>query len=291
MSRVLVLGADGQLGRELRRVRVPQDITLLFAGRSEIDINSKASVDALTAIKPDAVINAAAYTAVDKAESEPELAFAINRDAPALLAREAAKLGAPLLHISTDYVFSGEKSDLYVEGDVKQPLNVYGRSKSEGEDAVLSRHAGALILRTSWIHSPFGTNFVKTMLRLGETRDEVRVVADQVGRPTAAGDLAATCLALVARQLVGDAGAKGALHFANAGKASWADFAEAIFAETTSRGRKPVTVTRIVTADYPTPARRPANSLLDTSKIENEFGIVPRPWRTALSECVVELLS
>lgn len=290
MGRVLVLGADGQLGRELRRARAPAGLSLSFAGRSDIDITSDGAAAALTAMRPDAVINAAAYTAVDKAESEPELAFAINRDAPALLAREAATLGAPFLHISTDYVFSGEKPGPYVETDIKQPLNVYGRSKSEGENAILSCHAGALILRTSWVYSPFGANFVKTMLRLGETRDSVRVVADQIGRPTAAGDLAAVCLALVARQLAGSDAAKGVLHFANEGKASWADVAGAIFSEAATRGRRPVAVTSISTADYPTPAKRPANSLLDTSRIETEFGIVPRPWRAALSECVAELV-
>lgn len=290
MGRLLVLGADGQLGRELRRAKAPPDLTLLFSGRNQIDLASSGATDVLAAMKPDAVINAAAYTAVDKAEREPDRAFAVNRDAPGVFARAAAKLGAPFLHISTDYVFGGDKRSPYVETDTKAPLNVYGRSKSEGEDAVLSSHPNALVLRTSWLFSPFGANFVKSMLHLSETREQVRVVADQFGRPTAAGDLAATCLALAARQLADDSAAKGVFHFANSGKTSWADFAEAIFSEAAKRGRKPVAITPIPSKDYPTPARRPANSCLDTSKIEAEFGIVARPWRAALSECVEELL-
>lgn len=290
MQRVLVLGADGQLGRELRRARVPKGLTLLFASRGDIDIASEGAADAVAAIKPNAIINAAAYTAVDKAEAEPALAFAVNRDGPRSLASAAATLGAPLLQISTDYVFDGAKGAPYLETDIKHPLNVYGQSKSEGEDAVLSNHATALVLRTSWVYSPFGSNFVKSMLKLGATREEVRVVNDQVGRPTAANDLAATCLALIMKQLAGDEAARGVLHFANAGAASWADFAEAIFSEA-ARNRQFATVTRIPSAEYPTPAKRPANSRLDTSRIETAFGITARPWRAALNDCLAELLN
>lgn len=290
MARVVVLGADGQLGRELRRAAAPQDLTLVFAGRREIDIAAGAAIDALAAMAPDAIINAAAYTTVDKAESEPDRAFAINRDAAGALAGAAAKLGAAFLHLSTDYVFGGDKPGAYVETDIKAPLNVYGASKSEGEDAVLRHHSSALVLRTSWVYSPFGANFVKSMLALGEARGQVRVVADQFGRPTSGRDLAATCLALIARQLAGEDAAKGIFHFANRGETNWADFAEAIFAEAARRGRRPVAITRIASADYPTPAKRPANSCLDTAKIETAFGLQPRPWRAALGECVEELL-
>jgi dTDP-4-dehydrorhamnose reductase len=291
MARVLVLGANGQLGRELRRARVPQNLMLLFAGSDEIDITSGGAPGALAAMKPDAIINAAAYTAVDRAESEPDLAFAINAHAAGKLAAAAARTGARFLHISTDYVFGGDQLGHYIESDIKTPLNVYGRSKSEGEDVVLAQHPDALVLRTSWVYSPFGSNFVKSMLRLGETREEVCVVADQIGRPTAASDLAAACLALVARQLAGDAAASGIFHYAGDGEASWADVADAVFSEAARHGRDHVRVTRISTAEYPTPAKRPANSRLDTTKIETRLGIDPRPWRDALSQCVSALLN
>lgn len=279
-ARIVVVGASGQLGIEL--VRAGADIIGLT--RAELDLTDERSVaEILAPLGPDVVINAAAYTGVDKAESEPEAAFALNCDAPAALARAAADLGAAFVHVSTDYVFDGAKRAAYVEGDARAPLSVYGRSKAAGEDAVLAAHPGAAIVRTSWVYSPHRANFVKTMLRLAESRDAIGVVADQCGRPTAAADLANACLTL------GRARIGGVFHYAGAGDATWADFAEAIFAEAAARGRKAARVQCITTAEFPAPAKRPANSRLDTSKIE-ALGINPRPWREALVRCLNELL-
>lgn len=291
MARVLVIGASGQLGQELRRAAVPGGWTMLFADRDELDLTDpSAAARALAAIAPDAVINAAAYTAVDKAEAEPKLAFAVNCTGAAAVAGQAAALGAPFLQLSTDYVFAGDKPEPYVETDAKAPLGAYARSKAAGEDAVLVAHPAATIVRTSWLFSPFGANFVKTMLRLGDSRDEIGVVADQFGRPTAADDLAQACVAIIERRLAGDGAAAGIFHYAGAGNTAWADFAEAIFNEATRHGRRPVHINRIATADYPTAARRPANSRLDTGKIESVLGIRPRPWRQSLGRCLDELL-
>jgi dTDP-4-dehydrorhamnose reductase len=255
-----------------------------------LDLSEPAAVAAaIDAAKPDAIINASAYTAVDKAEAEPELAFALNRDAPAAMAQAAARLGAPLIHVSTDYVFSGDKPTPYVEDDPRQPANVYGRSKAEGEVAVLDVWDRTAVVRTSWVFSAHRANFLKTMLRLGETRDDVGVVSDQYGRPTHAGDLARGCIALAERLLDGDAGAAGVFHFAGKGDATWADFADVIFTEAQSYGRGRVRMRRILTAEYPTPAARPANSRLDTAKIE-ALGIVPADWRDGVRESVRELL-
>lgn len=291
MARVLVVGASGQLGMELRRAQVPAAWALFFPERAEMDLASPAqAASALEVLKPDAVINAAAYTAVDRAESEAEFAFAINCHGPEAIARAAAQRGAAFLQVSSDYVFGGDKPFPYVETDAPSPLGVYGQSKAAGERAVLAVHPGVIVVRTSWVYSPHRANFVKTMLRLGEQRAEVSVVDDQVGRPTAAAELAAACIELTRRKLAGDNAAAGVFHYAGAGEASWADFAEAAFAEAEARGRAPVRVRRITTADYPTPARRPANSRLDTTKIER-LGIVPRPWREALGAVMDELLS
>lgn len=292
MTRVLVIGGSGQLGTELTRAALPAGWTLSAPARDMLDLTNANAVATLVATQhPDVIINASAYTAVDKAESEPELASALNRDGPAALAQAAAGVDAALVHVSTDYVFGGAGDRPHVETDPKAPLGVYGRSKSEGEDAVLAAGARAVIVRTSWVFSAHRANFVKTMLRLGETHDEVGIVADQHGRPTSARDLATTCIALAQRLQNHDARAEGVFHFANTGDTTWADFAEAVFAGAAQRGRKPVRVNRISTADYPTPARRPANSRLDTNKISALLGAPPRAWRTALDECLDELLA
>ncbi|MBX3428466.1 MAG: dTDP-4-dehydrorhamnose reductase [Hyphomonadaceae bacterium] len=288
MTRVLLFGANGQLGLALRRAKLPAGWTLKALSRADLDLSDTPAIEAaIAAFKPDSIINAAAYTAVDKAESEPKLAFALNRDAPAAMARAA--LGAPLIHISTDYVFRGDKRTPYLETDRRDPINTYGRSKAEGEIAVLEAHARATIVRTSWIFSADRANFLKTMLRLAETRDEVAVVSDQRGRPTAAHDLARACIALVEQHLAGDSHTAGLFHFAGAGETSWAEFAEAIFAEAASRGRRPVHVRRVTTGDFPTPAKRPVNSSLDTTKIE-ALGIAPAPWRDGAIMCLDALL-
>lgn len=292
MTRVLVIGGSGQLGIELTRAALPSGWSLGAPARDMFDIANTSAIAALVAAqRPDIIINASGYTAVDKAESEPELAFALNRDGPGALANAAAAVDAALVHVSTDYVFSGDGDRAYLEADPKAPLGVYGRSKSEGEDAVLTADARAAIVRTSWVFSPHRANFVKTMLRLGETREEIGIVADQHGRPTSARDLAETCIALAQHLHNHDARAEGVFHLANTGDTTWADFAEAIFAGAAQRGRKSVRVNRISTADYPTPARRPANSRLDTTKISALLGTPPRAWRTALDECLDELLA
>ena len=292
MTRVLVIGGSGQLGIELTRAELPAGWSLSAPTRDMLDLTNTSAVGALVAAqRPEIIINASGHTAVDQAESEPELAFALNRDGPSALAQAAAAVEAALVHVSTDYVFPGDGDRAYLETDPKAPLGVYGRSKSEGEDGVLAAGARAAIVRTSWVFSPHRANFVKTMLRLAESRDEVGIVADQHGRPTSARDLATTCIALAQHLHNNDAPAQGLFHFANTGDATWADFAEAIFAGAARRGRKPVRVNRISTADYPTPARRPTNSRLDTSKISALLGAPPRPWRTALDECLDELLA
>jgi dTDP-4-dehydrorhamnose reductase len=242
-------------------------------------------------LRPDAVINAAAFTDVDRAETEAAAAFALNRDGPAALARACADLGAPLVHLSTDYVFDGAKPAPYVETDAKAPLNLYGHSKSEGEDSVLASGAHAAIVRTSWVFAAHGRNFLRTMLRLAEARDEIPVVADQIGRPTAASDLAQTCLAVALRALDRDPTSRGVFHYSDAGDASWADFAEAIFSEAAKAGLKLARVKRITTAEFPTPARRPANSRLDSTKIGAALGVAPRDWREACAICVREVLA
>ena len=286
MVRILVVGAAGQLCLALQRQQLPAHWSLDCLTRADIDLTKvDAITNALSARGGDAIINASGYTAVDRAESEPELAFALNRDAPAAM----AALDLPFVHVSTDYVFAGDKAAPYVETDARNPVSVYGTSKAAGEDAVFAATTRAAIVRTAWVYSPDRANFVKTMLRLGSERDEVSVVADQVGTPTSADDLAAACLALIKRQLDNNTEAFGAFHYAGTGEATWADFAEAIFTGAQRRGHSPVSVKRITTADYPTPAKRPANSRLNSTKIE-ALGIQTRPWREALERCLDRLL-
>lgn len=281
---ILVFGKSGQVARALA---MRGEVVAL--GRAEIDILDEASIRAaLRTHNPRAIINAAAYTAVDKAEDDEAAAFALNRDAPALIARICADMGTPLVHISTDYVFDGAKAAPYAEDDATSPTSVYGASKRAGEAAVLQSGAHAAIIRTSWVYASSGANFVLTMLRLAQDRDEISVVADQFGRPTWANDLAEACLASAAALQRTQSDARGLFHFANAGDASWADLAEAVFAEAESRGWPSARVKRISTAEYPTRARRPANSRLGTAKIEKALAIRPRPWRQALTLCLDE---
>ncbi len=283
--RIAVIGAKGQVGSELTRRAALLGHEALAWDQAELDIGDAAAVDrALAASGADAVINAAAYTAVDKAEQESALAFAVNRDGPAHLAAACNRLKIPLLHISTDYVYDGGKPSPYVEDDPVAPLGVYGRSKAEGDDAVrrlLPRH---LILRVSWVFGIHGNNFVKTMLRLAREREELRVVADQSGCPTYAGDIADTLLNLAERTAEIDAnGAWGTYHYCGAPATTWHGFASEIVEQ--ARGFETLraqTITAIITADYPTPAVRPANSVLDSSRLAFRFGIQPRPWRDGL---------
>ena len=289
--RIAVVGLKGQVATALIE-RGAGRHEILALGRPQLDLVDRASVlGALRAARPDVIVNAAAYTAVDRAEQEPEMAHAVNADGAGYVAEAAASLDAPLLHLSTDYVFAGTLDRPYRESDPTQPAGVYGRSKLEGERQALSRHANATILRTAWVYSPFGANFLRTMLRLGETRGEVGVVADQRGNPTFAIDLADALLAL-AERLKSDSSPdlRGVFHITGAGEASWADFAQTIFARAERHGRARVAVNRIATADYPTPARRPTNSRLDNAKLRAATGILLPDWRASVARCVDRLL-
>lgn len=297
MRRILLTGCTGQLGQELQRTLAPLG-EVIGVDRSTVDLNHTTSLrQRLVEIKPDLIVNAAAYTAVDKAETETELAQAINATAPTIMAEEAQRLGATLIHVSTDYVFDGSKNTPYTEDDVTNPLGVYGRTKLEGEEGIRQTCTNHLILRTAWVYGSFGkVNFVKTMLRLFAEREEVRVVADQVGSPTWAADLAqaiATLLSQANQEPAQPNFPTGTYHYTNSGVASWYDFAVAIFEEAKPLGF-PLKVQRIVpiaTADYPTPALRPAYSVLSGKKISAVLGSHPPHWRQALRQMLLELYS
>ena len=285
--RWIVLGATGQLGCALLATLPREGRRVIAIRRADLDISDRPTVvDTLDALRPDLVINAAAYTAVDKAESEAELAFTVNRDAPAALAEACLTIGAPLIHISTDYVFDGTKSGAYVESDPVKPASVYGASKEAGEEAIRSRLPAHVILRSAWIYAPMGHNFVRTMLRLGRERPELSVVDDQIGCPTAAAELARAVQAAAHRLLDGGRD-YGTFHFSGSGSTSWFGFAEAIFelAEARDLTRRPRLVS-IPTKDYPTPARRPANSVLDCAKFARLYGVSGKPWRESLVRCL-----
>jgi dTDP-4-dehydrorhamnose reductase len=287
---ILVLGRLGQVARELDKIGSPEGYQLSFAGRADFDLMTRDDPESLlAAVDPAAVINAAAYTAVDKAESEPGAADRLNRDMPAAFARACAARDLPFVHFSTDYVFDGGKPAPYVEDDPKNPQGVYGRSKSEGEDLVTQAGGRSVILRTSWVYSAFGANFVKTMLRLAQDRDELGVVDDQLGRPTWAEDCARGALQVAQKMMAGDDKAAGVFHLSGAGDATWADFAEAIFELSAARGGAKPKIRRISTAEYPTPAKRPANSRLNCTKIAQDLGLRPRPWRDSLAACFKDL--
>jgi dTDP-4-dehydrorhamnose reductase len=287
--KLLVLGAGGQVGHELSRLAWPADYRVAAFDRAGVDITRKEAVSAaLGRERPGIVINAAAYTAVDRAESEPDAAWAGNCAGPGHLAAACQAAGIPLIHISTDYVFDGSKQGPYREDDPVDPLGVYGQSKEAGDRAVRETLAEHVILRTAWVYSAHGHNFVKTMLRVAAERPVLRVVADQIGSPTSAGDIASAIAAIVRRITAGDR-QWGAYHFAGGGAVSWHGFAEAIFELAAPWRGAPPQVEAITTADYPTPARRPANSVLDCRHIGEVFGIVPRPWREALAEVIGEL--
>lgn len=277
---VLVFGKTGQVATELQR---HPDVVAL--GRDVADLSDpEACAAAIRAYRPRAVINAAAYTAVDRAEGDEAQAFRVNAEAPAAMARACAALGVPFVTISTDYVFDGAGTEPFAPGAPTGPLGVYGSSKLAGEEAVRAAGGAQAILRTSWVFSAHGANFVKTMLRLSETRDSLTVVADQIGGPTPARAIAEACLTIAAH-LGRDPGASGTYHFSGAPDASWADFAREIFA----RAGRATTVTPIPTTDYPTPARRPLNSRLDCRTTEAVFGIARPDWRRALTQTLTEL--
>lgn len=281
--RLLVFGQTGQVAQELQR-RLPAGVTARFLPRAEADLaDPVACAAAVAGADVDAVINAAAWTAVDKAEAEEAAATVVNGDAPAAMARAAAARGLSFLHISTDYVFDGQGTAPFRPEDAVAPLGAYGRSKLLGEQGVRAAGGNSLILRTSWVFSAHGANFVKTMLRLGAEREELRVVADQIGGPTPA-DAIADALLVAARAMVG--GAKGGTHhFSGAPDCSWADFAREIMAEAGLAAR----ITDIPTEAYPTPAKRPPNSRMECSALKAAFGIDRPDWRAALARVIKDL--
>ncbi|EKO3437992.1 dTDP-4-dehydrorhamnose reductase [Vibrio fluvialis] len=282
--RVLITGSSGQVGHCLTE-RLKNKAEILALDYEGLDITDQLAVSKTVAdFKPDYIINAAAHTAVDRAEQEVELSNAINRDGPQYLAQAAESCGAVMLHISTDYVFDGEGEKPYIESDQTAPQGVYGQSKLAGEQAVVDECRKHLILRTAWVFGEHGNNFVKTMLRLAQTRDELNIVGDQFGGPTYAGDIADTLIAMVDYIEQGQQPAWGVYHFAGMPYASWYEFAAKIFQLAEAKGvlAKQPKISSIPTSAYPTPAKRPANSRLDCSKIIKQFGIKPSDWVAAL---------
>jgi dTDP-4-dehydrorhamnose reductase len=289
---ILIAGRNGQLAKCLRDLAAMRGLPAVALGHRELDLENREGIDELIAsIAPSAIINTAAYTAVDRAESEAAKVFSINRDGAAALANVAWQMNIPLIHLSTDYVFDGAKPDAYDESDIPAPLNVYGASKLAGEAAVLAAHPLATVIRCSWLYSPYGSNFVRTMLRLCETQPIARVVRDQQGNPTYAYDLAEAVLQIAERSVTVDRrAAAGIFHLAGQGETSWHDFAKAIFDELSRRGARIPTLEAITTEEFPTAARRPRNSRLDSSKAERVFGIRLASWRHSLEACLDQLV-
>ncbi|WP_119137818.1 dTDP-4-dehydrorhamnose reductase [Pseudomonas reidholzensis] len=284
--RILVCGRNGQVAQALQRQLAGLG-ELHLLGRDQLDLSRPEDVrQPVRDLAPDLIINAAAYTAVDQAESEPQLAFAINAESPRVLAEEAARLGAPLLHYSTDYVFDGSKASPYTEQDTPNPLGVYGSSKLAGEQAISAVAGQHLILRTSWVYSLQGRNFLLTMQRLLQEKAQLRVVDDQIGAPTWAGTLAASTRALIEHWQAGEAGAWGTYHLTAQGETSWFGFAQAIAEQLEARGLPCAELLPIASSEYPTPARRPCNSRLDCSRLAREWQVSQPHWRQALIECM-----
>ncbi|SDS31098.1 dTDP-4-dehydrorhamnose reductase [Pseudomonas asplenii] len=286
--KILINGQHGQVSRELQK-RLADLGQLFVLGRDQLDLANPEQIrQQVRAHRPDLIINAAAHTAVDQAESEPDLAFAINATAPGILAQEAADLGIPLIHYSTDYVFDGSKAEPYTEDDETNPLSVYGRSKLTGERAIATAHSQHLILRTSWVYSNHGRNFLLTMQRLLQEKPELRIVADQVGAPTWAGTIANSTRALIERWQAGQAGAWGTYHLTASGETSWFGFAQAIGEQLLALNKPCAILEAIPSSAYPTPATRPLNSRLDCSRLSREWLVSQPDWHTALRECLAE---
>ena len=284
MAKFLITGAKGQVGYCLTQ-QLQGKHEILAVDRDKLDITDQSAVkNAVENFHPDVIINAAAHTAVDRAETEVELSEAINVKGPQYLAEAAKDVGATILHISTDYVFDGQREGKYKETDATDPQGVYGKTKLEGEQAVAKANDKFIVLRTAWVFGEHGNNFVKTMLRLAKTRDTLGVVADQIGGPTYAGDIAASLIQIAEKIIAGEDVQYGIYHFTGEPYVSWCDFAKAIFDEAVSQNvlKKAPLVNSITTADYPTPAKRPANSCLDLTKIKQVFDIQPSNWQKAL---------
>jgi len=287
---ILVTGGSGQVGNGIALANRGR-FEIIAPSRSELDLTDPASIETAIASRDwAAIISSGAYTAVDKAESEHSVAFAVNTNAPQMIAQAAAARTIPLLHVSTDYVFDGAKTEPYAEGDAVAPLGVYGASKEAGEQAIRASNVRHIILRTAWVVSPWGNNFVKTMLRLGAERDRLGIVADQYGCPTSAADIAEVLLTLTERLLGDPQAPAGTYHFVNAGEATWFDLASRVFDRAGQHGRKTPELNAIATRDYPTPAKRPANSRLSTAKLQSDYGITPRPWQDAIDDILNTLL-
>jgi dTDP-4-dehydrorhamnose reductase len=292
--RLYVIGGQGQVARSLREAAAhDSDIVFGCAQRPERDLLRPDSIaQALAEFRPDIVINPAAYTAVDKAESEPDLAVALNRDGAAVVAAAAADHGVPVIHFSTDYVFDGTKASAYVESDPVNPQSVYGRSKRDGESAVAAANPQHIVLRTSWVYAPFGTNFVSTMLRLARERDSLRVVDDQIGCPTYAPDIAAAVIAVAKKVTLERWQTKfaGVTHLAGPDAVTWYEFANEIVRGAALRGGRSVPISPILTSEYPTPAARPANSRLSTARLASVFDVRLPPLLPSLADCLDRLL-
>ncbi len=291
--KIVVTGREGQVVQSLlEKAAQRPNLEVIALGRPELDLTKPETVHgAIAAIRPDLVVSAAAYTAVDLAEDESKLAFAVNATGAEAVAEAAKTCGVPLIHLSTDYVFAGDANESYAETDVTGPRSVYGSSKLEGERLVARANPQHIILRTAWVYSPFGRNFVKTMLKLAETRDALSVVSDQWGNPTSALDIADGIIQ-VADQLAAapDFSAYGVYHLVGTGGTNWSGFARAIFDESAKLGGPTASVMDITTADYPTKAARPANSRLSTAKLKQTFGCDMPEWRTSLVEVVHRLV-
>lgn len=289
--KVLVLGRHGQLARSLVEAGIVAGIQVQSVGRPEIDLADFNAVSALVArLRPNLVVNAAAYTAVDKAESEPALAYAVNAAGAEHAAKACDSHSIPIIHVSTDYVFDGAKDTPYLESDPTAPINVYGRSKLEGEHRVTNACERHLILRTAWVYSPWGSNFIKTMLRLATARRNIGVVEDQLGSPTYAPDLARTILSLGDRVMREPSARRwGIYHAVGSGETNWSGFAREVFQQAREKGLPAAEVDAIATSAYPTPARRPANSRLNCDKLRLSFGLALPDWRRGVADCVSRL--
>jgi len=286
--RILISGQHGQVSQALQQ-HLQSMGELIVLGRDQLDLSQPESIRPVVRdVKPDLIINAAAHTAVDQAESEPELAFAINATSPGVFAEEAAALGVPLIHYSTDYVFDGSKAGPWVEADTPNPLGVYGNSKLAGERAIAAAGGQHLILRTSWVYSLTGRNFLLTMQRLLQEREKLSIVADQIGAPTWAGTIAASTGALIERWRDGAPGAWGVYHLTASGETSWFGFAEAIGQQLINTGKPCAALEPIASSAYPTPAARPLNSRLDCSLLQRQWGVSQPDWHDALLECLAQ---